>query len=83
VEYNLEPGISERLTNKSDVFRTGSTGAAPVSALLEPRKHVGGVAPQHRVVELHASDSDELAGYRDKSGARMSGRAGTWNMGPV
>ena len=69
--------------NKSDASRTGSACDAPVAVLLEPREHVGGVAPQHRVVELQASDSDESAGNRGKSGAGMSGRAGTWNIGPV
>jgi hypothetical protein len=81
--WRLEPGISERYTNESDVFCTGSARSTPVSALLEPREHVGGVAPQHRVVELQASYSDELAGHRDTNGAVISGRTGTWNMGPV
>jgi hypothetical protein len=69
--------------NKRDAFRTVSTSGVPVSALLETRDHVEGAAPQHRVVDLQASDSEDSTGHCDKNGVGMSGRAGTWNMGPV
>ena len=57
---------------------------APVSAHLEPRVHVGGVAPQHRVVHLQTVQRTRAGGSQGHTGgAGIKGQGGTWNMGPV